>query len=80
MNVLRGNYVVEEMFMYVCICNAITDKMLKEDARYITKCGTECGKCIPYIERNVLPGTELAIYSETELIEAYEQSKLGGMA
>lgn len=68
------------MFMYVCICNAITDKMLKEDSRYILMCGTQCGKCIPYIEKNCIPGTDDAIYSETELLTAYKQSKLGGMA
>ena len=65
--------------MYICICNAITDKMLKEDARYITKCGTNCGKCIPYIQKNLIPGTEDAIYSEAELLEAYKHSQLGGM-
>ena len=66
--------------MYVCICNAITDKMLKEDSRYILMCGTQCGKFIPYIEKNCIPGTDDAIYSETELLTAYKQSKLGGMA
>ena len=65
--------------MYICICNAITDKMLKEDARYITKCGTQCGKCIPYIQQNVIPGTSEQIYSETELLLAYKHSQQGGM-
>ena len=54
--------------------------MLKEDSRYILMCGTQCGKCIPYIEKNCIPGTDDAIYSETELLTAYKQSKLGGMA
>jgi NAD(P)H-nitrite reductase large subunit len=53
--------------------------MLKEDARYITKCGTNCGKCIPYIQQNLIPGTEDAIYSEEELLLAYKNAQLGGM-
>ena len=65
--------------MYICICNQITDSMLKEDARYITKCGTNCGKCIPYIQQNLIPGTEDAIYSEEELLLAYRNAQLGGM-
>ena len=65
--------------MYICICNQITDSMLKEDARYITKCGTQCGKCIPYIQQNLIPGTEDAIYSEEELLLAYKNAQLGGM-
>ena len=65
--------------MYICICNAVTDTMLKEDPRYITKCGTNCGKCIPYIEQNLIPGTEDAIYSEKELTDAYRSALLGGM-
>lgn len=51
--------------------------MLKEDPGYITKCGTNCGKCIPYIEKNLIPGTEHAIYSEKELTDAYRNALLG---
>jgi len=32
--------------MYVCICNAITSKMIKDDPSIILKVGTNCGKCI----------------------------------
>ena len=66
--------------MYICICNQITDTMLKADPRHILKCGTNCGKCIPYIEKNIIPGTDKQIYSESELIEAYEHSRLGGQS
>jgi len=31
--------------MWVCLCNAISDKMLKEDPSLIEKVGTNCGKC-----------------------------------
>ena len=57
--------------MYICICNAITDSMLKQDPTLIDVCGTNCGKCIPYIEQNLIPGTTDAIHSETELNSAH---------
>jgi len=32
--------------MYVCICNAITQKMLAENSFLMTKVGSRCGKCV----------------------------------
>lgn len=32
--------------MYVCICNAITEKMLDDEPFLINKVGTKCGKCL----------------------------------
>jgi hypothetical protein len=32
--------------MYICICNAITEKMLKEDPTLIDKVGSKCGTCL----------------------------------
>lgn len=32
--------------MYVCICNAITQKMLAENSFLMTKVGSKCGKCV----------------------------------
>lgn len=32
--------------MYICICNAITQKMLKENAFLYHKIGSVCGKCL----------------------------------
>lgn len=32
--------------MYVCICNAITQKMLAENSFLMAKVGVKCGKCI----------------------------------
>jgi len=31
--------------MYVCICNAITQKMLAENSFLMAKVGNKCGKC-----------------------------------
>ena len=31
--------------MWVCICNGISDTMLKNDPTLIEKVGTSCGKC-----------------------------------
>jgi len=31
--------------MYVCICNAITQKMLAENSFLMAKVGSKCGKC-----------------------------------
>ena len=31
--------------MYVCICNAITQKMLQENSFLMAKVGSRCGKC-----------------------------------
>ena len=32
--------------MYVCVCNAITEKMLEENHFLIAKIGYKCGKCL----------------------------------
>ena len=32
--------------MYVCICNAITEKMLEENSFLLAKVGSQCGKCL----------------------------------
>jgi bacterioferritin-associated ferredoxin len=32
--------------MYICICNAITEEMLKKDPSLKEKIGTNCGICI----------------------------------
>jgi len=31
--------------VYVCICNAITEKMLEENDYYYHLLGSKCGKC-----------------------------------
>jgi len=32
--------------MYVCVCNAITEKMLAENHFLLEKVGSQCGKCL----------------------------------
>jgi len=32
--------------MYICICNAITEKMLDENHFLLHKIGSKCGKCL----------------------------------
>jgi hypothetical protein len=32
--------------MYVCICNAITEKMLQKNCSLISVIGSKCGKCL----------------------------------
>jgi len=32
--------------MYICICNAITQKMLAENSFLLAKVGSKCGKCL----------------------------------
>jgi len=32
--------------MYVCICNAITEKMLAENSFLLSLVGSKCGKCV----------------------------------
>lgn len=32
--------------MYLCICNAITQKMLDENHFLLEKIGSKCGKCL----------------------------------
>ena len=37
--------------MYVCICNAITEKDIEEDPRLKELVGSVCGKCLDLAER-----------------------------
>jgi bacterioferritin-associated ferredoxin len=60
--------------MYVCICNAITSTDIARDPSLITSCGTNCGKCVPYIQQNLIPGTDAPIYTEEQLLELYHKS------
>jgi len=32
--------------MYVCICNAITEKQLRENSFLLALVGSKCGKCL----------------------------------
>lgn len=32
--------------MYVCVCNAITEKMLDDNHFLLEKVGSKCGKCL----------------------------------
>ena len=32
--------------MYVCICNAITEKQLQENSFLLALVGSKCGKCL----------------------------------
>jgi len=32
--------------MYLCICNAITEKMLDDNHFLLEKIGSQCGKCL----------------------------------
>lgn len=32
--------------MYICVCNAITQKMLSENHFLLEKVGSQCGKCL----------------------------------
>ena len=47
--------------MYVCICNQITDSMLKDKPELIKVCGTKCGKCLEWIAQGKIPGTDITI-------------------
>lgn len=62
------------MCMYVCICNAITSSDIERDPALITKCGTRCGKCIPYVQSNCYAGTEVPIFTHEQLVALYEKS------
>ena len=42
--------------MYVCICNAITQKMLAENSFLMAKVRSKCGKCV---ENNVFDGERM---------------------
>lgn len=60
--------------MYVCICNAITSSDIERDPALITKCGTKCGGCIPYVQSNCYAGTEVPIFTHEQLVALYEKS------
>ena len=47
--------------MYICICNAITETQLKENPELKKLIGTKCGKCLPWIEKGLIPGTDIKI-------------------
>ena len=48
--------------MYICICNRVTTAELELDYESaIARCGTQCGKCIQWIELGVYPGTDKPI-------------------
>lgn len=50
--------------MYVCICNGVTVSQYKNDPELRAKCGTNCGKCLEWIEENLIPGTPHRIFTE----------------
>ena len=52
--------------MYVCICNAVTVSQYKEDPDARALCGTQCGKCLEWIEMNLIPGTPHKIHKEVK--------------
>lgn len=43
--------------MYACICKQVTDKEYRENPEARKLCGTGCGKCLEWIEQNLVPGT-----------------------
>ena len=47
--------------MYICICNAITDGMLKDNPELVKQIGTDCGKCLQWLKENKYPGTNIKI-------------------
>ena len=47
--------------MYICVCNAITETMLKENPELQKKIGTNCGKCLAWLKQNRYPGTDIKI-------------------
>lgn len=49
--------------MYVCICNAITEKMLEENSFLLAKIGSQCGKCIE--NGKVYDGAGMTYYKNT---------------
>ena len=60
--------------MYVCICNGITSSDIEHDPQLIAQCGTNCGKCVAYIQQNLVPGTTTPIYSDEQLVDLYNKS------
>lgn len=63
--------------MYICICNALTDKqirsMLGEAAGSTAKvyaclgCRPQCGKCVPYVRNMVRQHCDCAAEAEAEV-------------
>ena len=49
--------------MYVCLCNAITEKMLEENSFLLAKIGSQCGKCIE--NGKVYDGAGMTYYKNT---------------
>ena len=47
--------------MYICVCNAITETMLKENPELHKKIGSNCGKCLAWLKQNRYPGTDIKI-------------------
>ena len=50
--------------MYVCICKSITQKEYKESPEARKVCGSGCGKCLEWIELNLVPGTPYKLLEE----------------
>ena len=55
--------------MYVCICNAITQKMLAENSFLMAKVGSKCGKCV---EVDVFDGQRM-----THIVQTPSEAKTG---
>lgn len=47
--------------MYACICKQITDREYRENLESRKVCGTGCGKCLEWINSNLIPGTAFAL-------------------
>jgi bacterioferritin-associated ferredoxin len=56
--------------MYICVCNAISTSDIEANPSLIYKCGTKCGKCIPYIAKGLYPGTEQPYELAADLLNA----------
>jgi bacterioferritin-associated ferredoxin len=50
--------------MYVCICNAITQKMLAENSFLMDIVGNKCGKCI---ENKVFDGERMTYFPTSKV-------------
>ena len=59
--------------MYVCVCNAITSSNIVDNPSVLHKCGTNCGKCIAYMDNAVYTGTETPL--DSEVIRIYKEFK-----
>ncbi len=57
---------VTKASMYICVCNAITTTMLKENPELIKKIGSNCGKCLEWLKENKYPGTDIKIEDTDE--------------